>query len=277
MAENDRIQFGTNEMTGEPSYLYGDAPVAVIGGSGSGKSTLLREVVKGIDAADPRRPQIVIDLKPKPNIKDDFYQVVQLSQVLESAGICDKQGEGCQPSVLREGFIIGKYDGRCLIADYEPRSYKSRRFMDIVRALVLGSIRSLSGRNGVLHLDEAWMAGLAEDSGRMKEILAEAHEGGVQIFFYTGRSEDLFGKQSARGVVLSNTNQADAESALSMLGIEPTIERVARVTGGGVVGDFPNYNSLRHQAESGNNSRGTVGYYLAPDGSVQTAIIGVTA
>lgn len=278
MAENDRIRFGTNETTGEPSYLYGDAPVAVIGGVGSGKTFLMRQLVKQIDRGG--RPQVVIDLKMNSGNADIAQHETTLEQVLETSGALGFM-TGSDPLLPRSGLGIEPHSGVHLIsASQQHARYTGSRFEDAFRALVSSAIRSFSGQEGVLHIDEAWMAGFGKNHGGLGSLLDEARGDKVRVFLYTHEATELFpgisDKRVARGIVLANKNQADAQSALSALGFDPSTTAVARVTGEATIGGFPNYNSLRHQTESGNHSRGTVGFYTAPDGSTQTAIIAET-
>lgn len=157
----------------------------------------------------------------------------------------------------------------------EPGAIKEASIMQrvslaLVRMMVFGSAMALTGRGGVIHLDEAWVflgAGKAEVErlgrlARSQDVLPE---------LYTQRASDplkagLAGYIS-RGLILPIEDKDEAQAALELFKLEATPERMSRITAKATMADgestAPNVHSMRalKDPKTGKVIRGTIGFY----------------
>lgn len=141
----------------------------------------------------------------------------------------------------------------------------------LVRMMVFGSAMALSGRQGVLMVDEAWVvlqAGLAE----VERLGRVARSQQVFPILFTQRVTDAVRAGMAgyisRGLLLAFTDVDEARSGCELFRLEATPERIERMLAKETVGDgpeqAPNWASMRalRQWPSGNVLRGAVGLYV---------------
>lgn len=132
------------------------------------------------------------------------------------------------------------------------QSLQQRVAMALVRAMTYGSMQALSKREGVLMLDEAWTftsAGRTE----MDRIGRLARKMDVFPMLYTQRVSDALDAGLAgyisRGIILPITDPDEARAACELFRLEPTPERMQRITEpatmGGHEGGEPNWDSMR--------------------------------
>lgn len=159
-------------------------------------------------------------------------------------------------------------------------SLQQRIAMALVRMMVFGSAMALTGRRGVLHFDEAWVAmqGGATEVERLGR-LARSQE--VLPILYTQRVSDAVNNGLAgyisRGLILAIKDEDEAAAACELFKLEPTPERMGRITAGATIagaadqkGGSPNWNGLRALFEfdptrpgnRGRNLRGSVGIHF---------------
>lgn len=135
-----------------------------------------------------------------------------------------------------------------------PSSISQRIALALVRMMVFGSAMALTGRQGVVMLDEAWVflgAGRAEVErlGR----LARSQE--VLPMLFTQRVTDALNAGLAgyisRGIILPIEDPEEARAACTLFKLDPTPDRMARITAKATVGGTsfegtaPNWNSMR--------------------------------
>lgn len=144
----------------------------------------------------------------------------------------------------------------------------------LVGSMVRGSTMALSGRDGVVMLDEAWMflaAGFTEverlgrlaGSQRVFPVLAtqrvsDARDAGLSGYI-------------SRGLIL-HLPEEEAYAAAELFNQDPTPELISRISAPEWRGAAPNWNSLKalwdRKGAGRNNLRGAVGYYFDLDGRV---------
>jgi hypothetical protein len=140
----------------------------------------------------------------------------------------------------------------------------------LVRMMVFGSAMALTGRNGMILLDEAWVflgAGRAE----IERLGRLARSQRVFPMLFTQRVTDAINAGLAgyisRGIILPIEDEDEARAALQLFKVEATEERVARITSSATKGDAGgtawNWNSMRalRNPESGKVDRGAIGLY----------------
>jgi hypothetical protein len=143
----------------------------------------------------------------------------------------------------------------------------------LVRMMVFGSAMALTGRGGVVHLDEAWVF-LGSNPHEINRLARLARSQNVFPVLYTQKVTDALDAdvQGAigRALIMSIADERQAILSCKMFKIDPTPERIARITANAVAGDHgtdPNWDSMRplyDVDENGNrhNIRGAVGTYI---------------
>lgn len=148
-----------------------------------------------------------------------------------------------------------------------------RASLALVRMMIFGSSMALTGRNGVLHADEAWTF-LKAGSEEVERLGRLARSQGVLPILYSQKVTDATDKSLqnyiSRGFILGIKDPIEAEAACELFGLEPTPERIERITAGstrggtvGEEGEEPNFNSLRplRKGYGGKVIRGSVAIY----------------
>jgi len=178
---------------------------------------------------------------------------------------------GTPPLRVADGITLIKV-GRTrleLPAPGTPRSEMTppqRVSVSLVRMITLGSMTALAERDGVMHLDEAWVvlgAGVAE----MDAIGRTARSLRVLPILYTQKCTDplragLAGYIS-RILILPIEDEQEARAACALARLEATEDRVRRITGKAKTGNAPNWDSLRalRDPATGRVLRGAVAIY----------------
>lgn len=150
-----------------------------------------------------------------------------------------------------------------------PRSEMTppqRVSVSLVRMITLGSMSALAERDGVMHLDEAWVvlgAGVAE----MDAIGRTARSLRVLPILYTQKCTDplragLAGYIS-RILILPIEDESEARAACGLARLEPTADRIRRITAKARTGNAPNWDSMRalRDPATGATLRGAVAIY----------------
>lgn len=142
----------------------------------------------------------------------------------------------------------------------------------LIRMMVFGSAMALTGRQGVVMLDEAWVfvqAGRAE----LERLGRLARSQQVLPMLFTQFARDILDEGLAgaisRGLVLSFREPDEARAALELFRIEPTPERLERLLGPATIGGIdgsttaPNWSSFRalRDFETRKVLRGSVALY----------------
>lgn len=149
-----------------------------------------------------------------------------------------------------------------------PANQLQRVTVAVVRMGVFCSVMALAGRGGVLHLDEGWVFMI--DPTEMDRLGRVAASQGVLPIIYTQRVSDVVNAglsgYISRGLILSITDPVEARAACELFRLEPTPERLSRITAPPTTGasKAPNPSSLKAltDPETGQVIRGAVGIYV---------------
>ncbi len=137
----------------------------------------------------------------------------------------------------------------------EQTNIPQRVSLALVRMMIFGAATALTGRDGVIFQDEAWTI-LNADPKEVERLGRLARSQRVLPILF---SQDISGAAKAglagyisRGFVGPITDPDEALAAMQLFGIEPTPERMARVTASATMDAYgndelaaPNYNSMK--------------------------------
>jgi hypothetical protein len=153
-------------------------------------------------------------------------------------------------------------------------SQQQRVGLALVRMMVFGSAMALSMRNGVVMLDEAWMLVSSGGRNEVERLGRLARSQQVLPVLITQRCSDLTNAGLAgyisRGLILPIADPDEAFAACELFQLEPTRERMERMTAkaaiGGTTADdlgAPNWWSMRALRDPVTRRvlRGAVGIY----------------
>lgn len=143
--------------------------------------------------------------------------------------------------------------------------------LTLVRMMVYGSAMALTGRQGVLMLDEGWVIlGAGQEEVERLGRLARSQQ--VLPMIFTQRMTDLtnagLSGYISRGIILPFKDRAEARAAFETFKLEPTAERLDRITAPDTIGDgaeaAPNWSSMRalHRPGTREVLRGSVAIYV---------------
>lgn len=153
-----------------------------------------------------------------------------------------------------------------------PASISQRISMALVRMMVFGSAMALTGRGGAVMLDEAWVF-LGAGRSEVERLGRLARSQQVLPMLFTQRVTDALNAGLAgyisRGLILPIEDRAEAQAACELFGLEPTPERLGRITAKATMGSShsaaiaPNWNSMRalRDPATGRVLRGAVAIY----------------
>jgi hypothetical protein len=169
---------------------------------------------------------------------------------------CVGRDPNTQPLRVASGVTLIKVGGAHLDlpeAGHEPDSITQRIALGLVRMMVFGSATALTGRRGVLHLDEAWTF-LGAGASEVNRLGRLARSQQVLPLLYTQRVSDAV--------------DAGLTGYISR-GLDATDERMARITGratrsaAGSDSGAPNFNSFKplRDGPGGKVIRGSVALY----------------
>ncbi|EQD48300.1 hypothetical protein B1A_14093, partial [mine drainage metagenome] len=149
-----------------------------------------------------------------------------------------------------------------------------RTALALVRMMVFGSAYALQGREGVLMLDESWIF-MSAGRSSMERLGRLARSQGVLPMLFTQRVTDATDAGLAgyisRGLILPIQDATEAAAACDLFRLEPTQDRMDRITAKATlgssaneIGTAPNWNSMRalRDPETGQVLRGAVGIYV---------------
>lgn len=136
-------------------------------------------------------------------------------------------------------------------ASGKPSNLIERTACALVRMMVFASSMAVAGRNGVVHLDEAWIF-LQSNPREIDKLARLARSQLIFPILYTQKVSDALeaGVHGAigRSLIMSIKDRKEAMYACDLIGVERTEARITRITALGVMGakgKTPNPNSMR--------------------------------
>jgi len=158
--------------------------------------------------------------------------------------------------------------------DAREVNLNQRIALALVRMMVFGSASALAMRSGVLMLDEAWVM-LGAGRTEMERLGRLARSQQVFPILFTQRVTDALNAGLAgyisRGLILPIQDEDEALAACAMFNLEPTPERLGRITARATLGSAgaedgvaANWNSMRaiRDPRTGEVLRGSIGIYV---------------
>lgn len=206
--------------------------------------------------------------------KEMVSPILGLAEASPMFRACVGMNPGSQALNIFDGITLIKV-GNSHLDLPEPGAIQGAPIMQrvclaLVRMMVFGSAMALTGRGGVIHLDEAWVF-LGAGKAEVERLGRLARSQGVLPVLYTQRvsdalKADLTGYIS-RGFILPIEDKIESEAACRLFNLEPTPERLGRIRAKAIVGEgesqAPNRNSMRALRDPRTNQviRGAIGIY----------------
>lgn len=153
-----------------------------------------------------------------------------------------------------------------------PASITQRIALALVRMMVFGSAMALTGRQGVVMLDEAWVF-LGAGATEVQRLGRLARSQGVLPMLFTQRVSDAIDANLegyiSRGLILPIEDKTEALAACKLFKLEPTQSRIAKITAKGTISSTnanavsPNWDSMRalRDPKTGMVLRGSIAIY----------------
>jgi hypothetical protein len=145
--------------------------------------------------------------------------------------------------------------------------------MSLIQMMVFGSANAVARRNGVVMLDEAWTF-LGAGRDQIESLGRLARSQGVLPMLFTQKVTDAVNAGLSgfisRGFIMPIRDQAEAIAACELFKLEPTPERIARITANDTLNassasitGAPNWESMRalRDPRTGQVLRGTIAIY----------------
>lgn len=203
--------------------------------------------------------------------REDFIQIIsRIRQATHSPAIRSVIGMDptTAPLGVAEGTTLIKVGESHLDLPqpgHDPQSMQQRAAMALVRMMVYGSAMALTGRGGVLHLDEAWTF-LQSSASEVERLGRLARSQEVLPILYSQRVKDAvdagLSGYISRGLIMHIKDETEARLACQLFNLEPTEERIGRITAEDHISNggqlIPNFNSLKALREGGEDEAGEV-------------------
>jgi hypothetical protein len=153
-------------------------------------------------------------------------------------------------------------------------SVTGRAAAALTRMAAFGSAAALTGRDGLLLLDEAWIF-LQSGRGEIERLGRLARSQRVSPMLFTQRVSDALKADLtgyiARGLILPIQDRAEAAAACRLFKLDKTEDRLRAITAAATLGEAgggtaPNWGSMRalRDRETGEVLRGTIAIYCDP-------------
>ena len=223
-----------------------------------------------------------------PAITLPIWQMLQASPLFRA---CFGMDPSTQPLSISNGITLIKVGHTNLeLPDRGEDMYRAtpnkRVSAQVVRMMLFGSMAALTGRGGVLHLDESWVIEKSSPA-ELERVGRLARSMNVLPVLYTQTpsgpvNAGLTGYIS-RGLIGHIRDEGEARAALRLFGIEETPEIMQRITALPTMGAHgsvaPNFDSLRalRDPRSGKVIRGSVFLYSDLNGRVSPVEISLPA
>lgn len=192
---------------------------------------------------------------------------------------CAGVSPGGTPLSISEGMTLIKVGQNYLNlpeagTPQREMTQQQRVAVTLVRMMVFGSAMALTGREGVLFLDEAWTM-LTAGRTEVDRLGRLARSQQVLPVLLTQKTTDALSAGLAgyvsRGFIMSIADRNEAIAALELFRLEPTEDRLARITAPATIGAVgadvlgaPNWGSFRalRDPETSKVIRGSIGLYV---------------
>jgi intein/homing endonuclease len=201
---------------------------------------------------------------------EPLFRIAQTSALFRSFFGIDPTNEGLRVADGTTLIKVGDYRLELPTPGTRPENltFPQRMAVAVVKTMFTGAGMALTGRDGVLHQDEAWIiTGTTPEEAERAGRLARSQRF-LPIFYsqdLTGAIDAKLTNHVSRVAIGPLDDPVQAHAALEIARLEATPERIARITAKksmGSTGDdvAPNWNSMRPLYEPGTrvNLRGTV-------------------
>jgi len=215
------------------------------------------------------------DQQASPGLVDPVIRLAESSPMFHACVGLDSKREALSVS---EGITLIKVGNTALNLP-DPSQPKSeynqpqRIAMSLIQMMVFGSANAVARRNGVVMLDEAWTF-LGAGRDQIESLGRLARSQGVLPMLFTQKVTDAVNAGLSgfisRGFIMPIRDQEEAVAACELFKLEPTPERIARITANDTLNassssitGSPNWDSMRalRDPNTGHVLRGTIALY----------------
>jgi len=224
---------------------------------------------------------LTIALEHKIAPENMVQQVLDLARSSSMFGACVGVNPGSNALSIAEGITLIKVGDAHLDLPQpgeQASSIGQRIAMALVRMMVFGTAMALTGREGVILMDEFWVF-LGAGRSEVERLGRLARSQGVLPIGFTQRVTDAINAgltgYISRGWIGPIQDENEAVAACELFKIEPTRERLARITAKASIGGTssgsgaaPNWRSMRALIDplSRKVLRGAIFIYIDLDG-----------
>lgn len=209
-----------------------------------------------------------------PGMLDRVFNLAASSPMFRACVGMNPQGEGLRTANGITLIKVGKAHLELPKPGADPATVniQQRIAAALVRMMVFGSAMALTGRGGVVMLDEAWVfLGAGPEEVQTLGRLARSQQ--VLPMLFTQRVTDALNAGLSgfisRGIILPIEDKAEAVAACELFKLEPTSERIGRITAKATKSSTndkaqaPNWQSMRalRDPNTGQVLRGSVAIY----------------
>lgn len=212
----------------------------------------------------------VDDKRLDPIIAQPIFELAEASTTFRACAGMSSSGERLRVSEGINLIMVGDYALDLPAPGLPPESQQQRVAMALVRMMVFGSAMALTNRKGVIFLDEAWIF-LQSGASEVIKLGRLARSQRVFPILLTQRVSDALGAGLedfiSRTLIGAIENNHEAYAACKMAKLDPTPERIARITASATIGQagkkVPNWQSMKalRNKETRETYRGAVYIY----------------
>ena len=209
-------------------------------------------------------------------VKDSVFELAEASTLFRA---CVGMNPGGRKLAVGEGITLIKIGNIRLPlptpgTPMEKMSPTQRIATTVIKMVLTSSMAAMAGRDGVMHLDEAWVV-LGSEPAEVDQIGRLARSMRVLPILYTQKCSDAvaagIGSYVSRVVILALEDEIEAQAACKLANLTPTPERIDRITSKAA----GTRNTLRAVKNPDTNKvvRGSVGWYVDLAGRAVTTEI----
>jgi len=187
-----------------------------------------------------------------PEICNPVFELIQASSTFRACVGMEPQGQGLSVSDGINLIKVGNYSLDLPAPGHPPKSQNQRINVALVHMMVFGSAMALTNRRGVIFLDEAWVF-MESGNEEIVKLGRLARSQRVFPILLTQRISDASNKGLedfiSRVLIGAIESQVQAREACRMAKLDPTPERIERITAPALIGQkgakVPNFNSMK--------------------------------